>query len=131
VLLQNVRVLAIDQLADRIAAAKLAKAITVEVDTADAQKLVLAATIGQLSLTLRRAGWMHTSETLRVGLQDLPAGRPEAAPPPVEEPTVTIFRGASDRKQYDLSPEGRGQTSGLQAAEAQVERAEKDDVVPR
>jgi pilus assembly protein CpaB len=131
VLLQNVRVLAIDQLADRVAAAKLAKAITVEVETADAQKLVLAASVGQLSLALRRAGWTHNSETLRVGLEDLPAGRAEAVPPPVEEPTVTIFRGASDRKRYDLSPEGRGQASELQAAEAAVERAEKDNAVPR
>jgi pilus assembly protein CpaB len=131
VLLQNVRVLAIDQLADRVAAAKLAKAITVEVDTADAQKLVLAASVGQLSLALRRAGWMHTSETLRVGLEDLPAVRQEPAPLPVEEPTVTIFRGASDRKKYDLSPEARGQTPELQAAEALVERSDKDNAVPR
>ena len=133
VLLQNVRVLAIDQLADRVAAAKLAKAITVEVETADAQKLVLAASIGQLSLALRRAGWMNNSETLRVGLEDLPASKAEVvpAPPPVEEPTVTIFRGASDRKRYDLSPEGRGQTPEVQAAEVSVERPEKDSALPR
>lgn len=131
VLLQNVRVLAIDQLADRVAAAKLAKAITVEVETEEAQKLVLAASVGQLSLALRSAGSTQTGEAPRVGLHNLPAGRSEAVVVPVEDPTVTIFRGASDRKQYDLKAEGRNQASPVQAAEVQVEQAEGESSVPR
>ncbi|NJO22459.1 MAG: Flp pilus assembly protein CpaB, partial [Sphingomonadales bacterium] len=44
-LLQNTRVLAIDQLADRNTQAKPVKAVTLEVDTENAQKLVLAASV--------------------------------------------------------------------------------------
>jgi pilus assembly protein CpaB len=111
-LLQNVRVLAVDQIADRTTQAKPAKAVTLEVDTADAQKLVLAASIGQLSLALRRAGWSQIGEARRIGLEDLPRSRPvpvePAATAPAEPsaergPTVTVFR-ATERKQYDVSP---------------------------
>ena len=57
VLLQNVKVLAVDQLADESAdKPALVKAVTVEVGTADAQKLTLAGTVGTLALTLRSAG---------------------------------------------------------------------------
>ena len=128
VLLQNVRVLAIDQLADRTTSARPAKAITVEVDTNEAQKLVLAASVGQLSLALRRSGWMQTVEPVRVGLEHLPANRQVEAPPaaPVEEPTVTVIRGATDRKQYDLSTDVRRQVPEVVSAEAQVERTPGD-----
>src|SRR5215813_11122291 len=57
VVLQNVRVLAIDQTADeRNDKPSVARAVTLEVDTASAQKLALAASIGTLSLILRKAG---------------------------------------------------------------------------
>ncbi len=70
-LLQDVRVLAIDQFADRDSKAKPAKTVTVEVATEDAQKLVLAASIGQLSLALRRAGVSQVGEAQRIGIEDL------------------------------------------------------------
>ncbi len=54
VLLQGIKVLAIDQLADeRANKAAVVKTITFEVSTLDAQKLTLAQSIGTLSLTLR------------------------------------------------------------------------------
>ncbi len=57
VVLQNVRVLAIDQLADeRLDKPSVVKAVTLEVDTVAAQKLSLAASVGTLSLMLRKAG---------------------------------------------------------------------------
>ena len=57
VVLQNVRVLAIDQLADeRLDKPSVVKAVTLEVDVVGAQKLSLAASIGSLSLMLRKAG---------------------------------------------------------------------------
>ncbi len=57
VVLKNARVLAVDQLADeRADKPSLAKAITLEVDIAGAQKLSLAGQIGTLSLALRKAG---------------------------------------------------------------------------
>jgi pilus assembly protein CpaB len=98
-LLQDIRVLAIDQLADRNTQAKPAKAVTVEVDTADAQKLVLAASIGQLSLALRRAGGSHVGEAQRIGIEDLL----RSAATGVTRPVVTVTR-ATDRKQYQVQP---------------------------
>ena len=57
VVLQNVRVLAVDQVADeRADKPSLAKAVTLEVEAIGAQKLALAATVGTLSLALRKAG---------------------------------------------------------------------------
>ncbi|TIP32925.1 MAG: Flp pilus assembly protein CpaB, partial [Mesorhizobium sp.] len=72
VLLQSVKVLAVDQVAD---ATKdnptVVKAVTVEVSTKDAQKLTLAAGAGQLSLALRQAAGSKGEMNERVTLADL------------------------------------------------------------
>jgi pilus assembly protein CpaB len=111
-LLQNVRVLAIDQIADRSGQAKPAKAVTIEVTTEDAQKVALGASVGQLSLALRQAGSLHTSESRRIGLEDLgklrndvetdkPAAVSSAAP------VVTVTRGTRERSLYEFTKAGR------------------------
>lgn len=57
ILIQNVRVLAIDQEADQKKdQPQVVKVVTVEVSTLDAQKIALAQTTGSLSLILRAAG---------------------------------------------------------------------------
>ncbi len=57
VVLQNTRVLAVDQSADeRSFKAAVAKSVTLEVDTVEAQKVWLASSVGSLSLLLRKAG---------------------------------------------------------------------------
>jgi pilus assembly protein CpaB len=111
-LLQNVRVLAIDQIADRSGQAKPAKAVTIEVTTEDAQKVALGASVGQLSLALRQAGSFHTTESRRIGLEDLSkvshdldAIKP--APASSDSPVVTVTRGARERSQYEITPSGR------------------------
>lgn len=72
VLLQDVRVLAVDQVADeRAANPMIPKAVTLEVEIASAQKLGLAATVGTLSLVLRKAGETSAAKTARVTLRDL------------------------------------------------------------
>jgi len=123
VLIQNVRVLAIDQLAERNLPAKPVKAVTLEVETDDAQKLVLAASVGQLSLALRRAGGMETSESRRIGLEDLPSSRQFEIPASVEDadrgPLVTIIRGAGERMHYNLSAE-TGRAIGVPFADRQA-----------
>jgi len=54
VLLQNVKVLGIDQKTDRQSnQPDVVKAVTIEVTTEEAQKIVLASTVGKLSLALR------------------------------------------------------------------------------
>ncbi len=72
VLLQDVRVLAVDQMADeRAANPAVPKSVTVEVDTLAGQKLGLAASIGTLSLLLRKAGETKSANASRVTIKDL------------------------------------------------------------
>jgi len=72
VLLQGVKVLAIDQVADESKEnATVVKAVTLEVTTKDAQKLTLAAGIGQLSLALREVASAGGEDTGRVTAADL------------------------------------------------------------
>lgn len=108
VLLQNVKVLAVDQRINRSTANKPARAVTLAVDQTQAQKLVLAANVGSLSLTLKNNTATSTEKPRRIGLDDLPnSQRPTApnaaAPAPAvaaPEPTVTIVRGTAKRESY-------------------------------
>jgi len=89
--LQNARVLAIDQVADeRADKPAVAKAVTLEVDMVGAQKLSLASSVGTLSLMLRKAGEAGAGKTRRVTLEDL--NNTEAMP---EGParTIVVWRG--------------------------------------
>jgi len=75
VVLQGIRVLAIDQVADdRTDKPMVVKAVTLEVDTVSAQKLSLAASIGNLSLMLRKAGDVAETNNRRVTLTDIANG---------------------------------------------------------
>lgn len=72
VLLQGVRVLAIDQLADdRSDKPAVVRTMTFEVTTSEAQKLTLAASIGRLSLALRNIGSSGVEDLQRVSVADL------------------------------------------------------------
>ena len=72
VVIQNARVLAIDQLADaRAEKPAVVKAVTLEVNVANAQKLALASAVGTLSLVLRKAGELVEGTPRRVTLADL------------------------------------------------------------
>jgi len=110
-LLQNVRVLAIDQIADRGGQARPAKAVTIEVSTEDAQKVALGASVGQLSLALRQAGSVDTSASRRIGLEDLSKARHDVetpkAPVSSDGPIVTVTRGTHQRTQYEITSVGR------------------------
>lgn len=72
VVIQDVRVLAIDQLADeRSEKPIVVKAVTLEVDETGGQKLALASIVGTLSLMLRKAGDGSEGHTRRVTTTDL------------------------------------------------------------
>ena len=72
VLLQNVRVLAIDQEAKNSdGSPKLARSATFEVAPLDAQKLALAQKAGQLSLVLRKPGEVNNPVVETVNMNDL------------------------------------------------------------
>lgn len=88
VLLQDVRVLAIDQVADdRLEKPSVSRAVTLQVDTTMAQKLVLGATVGRLSLVLRPAGVAEKHKTMPVQVGDLSGEIRSRA-------TINIIRGS-------------------------------------
>ncbi|MBS3648097.1 Flp pilus assembly protein CpaB [Pseudaminobacter sp. 19-2017] len=75
VLLQGVKVLAVDQEADeRKDQPSVVKTVTVEVSTEEAQQLTLASSVGTLSLALRNVGSAGLEETKPVRLADLGGG---------------------------------------------------------
>jgi pilus assembly protein CpaB len=89
VLLQNVKVLAADQSADeRSDKPSVVKTVTVEVSTAQAQKLTLASTVGALSLALRPAGIAEVEATRRISLSDLAHDAATGPVPPAETETA-------------------------------------------
>jgi pilus assembly protein CpaB len=122
VLIEYVKVLAIDQLVnerqDQPAVATVAKAVTLQVSPAQAQKILLAGNIGKLSLVLRQPGEARLAEGRRITDSDLGPGfaRHEATAKPVIENVsvpsllqafksdtvkVTIFHG-TDEKKYEV-----------------------------
>jgi pilus assembly protein CpaB len=106
VVLQNTKVLAIDQMADeRTDKPSIVKAVTLEVDTVAAQKLALASSVGNLSLLLRRAGEANSESTRRVTLTDLTGG---AAPVTAQENRFSTIgvRRAGKREDYSVPTEG-------------------------
>jgi pilus assembly protein CpaB len=109
VLLQNTKVLGIDQQADdKTEKPVVAKAVTLEVTTDDGQKLTLAASVGSLSLALRNYASPDTVQTRGVSLSDLGSARPRNAPAataPEEKHQLQILRGTSGTS-YEVEPDG-------------------------
>lgn len=118
VILQSAKVLAIDQMiAERTDKPTIPKAVTLEVNEEDAQKILLASNIGRLSLILRQADEANSGEVRRVTERDLNGAAPveptpgqsaaaavvpvaaQAAAPSVRQ--VTIWLGMSSQ-QYDV-----------------------------
>jgi pilus assembly protein CpaB len=116
VILQSAKVLAIDQVTgERTEQPVIAKAVTLEVNVEDAQKILLAANIGRLSLILRQPAQASNDLVQRVTEQDLgdaamptkpivtplptPAIVAPPPPPPVARPVaartrrITIWHG--------------------------------------
>jgi pilus assembly protein CpaB len=121
-LLQDVKVIAVDQIAaQQKENPVVAKAVTLEVTPYQAQKISLATNVGHLSLILRKAGDANVVSDRRVTEADLseveaavatPAPAPVAAPaaPPPPAPSlfsdVTIIRNLKSQD-YKVQKEGR------------------------
>jgi pilus assembly protein CpaB len=107
VVIQNARVLAVDQLADDAAdRPTVVKAVTLEVDTISAQKIALSASLGSLSLMLRRAGEQVQDATRRVTASDLSNTEViQHAPEAKRFAKVAVTRGAN-RQEYNVTSEG-------------------------
>jgi pilus assembly protein CpaB len=103
VVLQDARVLAVDQKADdRAAKAAVAKSVTLEVTTVQAQKVWLAASVGNLSLLLRKAGETEKVATRKVTLKDLENG---IVADKGTTTTITVTRRSS-KQDYTVPVEG-------------------------
>jgi pilus assembly protein CpaB len=104
IVLQDTRVLAIDQTADeRAFKAAIAKSVTLEVDTVEAQKVWLASSVGSLSLLLRKAGETAQSKTRKITLKDLGSIEPVGDEKAVTA-TVMVTR-ASAKQEYTVPVE--------------------------
>jgi pilus assembly protein CpaB len=120
VLLQNVKVLGIDQdLNNQSATPSVVNTVTVEVSNEDAQKLHLAMDAGNLSLTLRRVGELEVETQRRITSSNLvsapkrkaqgwrkPSPAAKLTPPePVDKvANITIIRG-EDRDEVSVAME--------------------------
>jgi pilus assembly protein CpaB len=101
VLLQGVKVLATGQIAnDRQDHPTVVATVTVEVSTEQAQKLILAESVGTLSLVLRQAGDANPEAVRRITLTDIGESEPVAAPAPSRAAEVWVYRGDSEPSVY-------------------------------
>jgi pilus assembly protein CpaB len=107
VVLQNARVLATDQSADdRVSKASVAKSVTLEVSTVEAQKVWLASSVGNLSLLLRKAGETAEARTRKITLNDL-SSNDDISNEKVTTTTITVTR-PSAKQDYTVPVEGNG-----------------------
>jgi pilus assembly protein CpaB len=116
ILLQNVKILAIGQLADeRADKPQSAKTATIEVNSIDAQKLTLAQTVGSLSLALRAAGSVEAAAPRRVTLGDL-------------GPAYEIYADAKDETEGDTAVDllAKSVESGFLAVETKIKQMGED-----
>src|SRR5450631_3943712 len=105
VVLQNTRVLAIDQSADdRAFKAAVAKSVTLEVGTVEAQKVWLASSVGNLSLLLRKAGETAETKTRKITLNDLSGNEPVSSGK--DATTTVVVTRASAKQEYTVPVEG-------------------------
>jgi pilus assembly protein CpaB len=126
ILLQRVKVLAIDQLSsERQEQPTIAKAVTLEVAPEQAQKILLATNVGKLSLILRQPEEKSLALSRRITEKDLRTSKISDEPPPVPLPqvaepvrradaaaTVAIVRGLK-REEYKVMRDGYWAGSGF------------------
>jgi pilus assembly protein CpaB len=118
VVLQNTKVLAIDQIADeRAAKAVVPKSVTLEVNTVEAQKIWLASSVGNLSLLLRKAGDTAEMKTRKITLNDLSGN--EVVSSGKDATTTVVVTRATAKQEYTVPVEGsRGDPTTEQGAAA-------------
>lgn len=107
-ILQNVKVLAIDQKADdRLDKPTLARAVTLEVSTLDAQRLNVAQSVGTLSLILRPVAEFIPEAVTRVTSSQLSSALAPSKPPEKisdANAVVNVIRSVT-RREYSVPAE--------------------------
>ena len=108
IVLQNTRVLAVDQSADTSSdKPTVAKAVTLEVSTDQAQRVWLASSVGNLSLLLRMAGETAAVSTKRITLSDL-----DGQAPADDSRRVVVTRGLN-KQEYKVPMDGTEMKKGF------------------
>ena len=108
IVLQNTRVLAVDQSADTSSdKPTVAKAVTLEVSTDQAQRVWLASSVGNLSLLLRKAGETAAVSTKRITLSDL-----DGQAPADDSRRVVVTRGLN-KQEYKVPMDGTEMKKGF------------------
>jgi len=117
VLLQNAKVLAIDQSAyERTDKPAIARAVTLELSVQDAQSVILAQAIGRLSLVLRQTNETGSKPTGRVTAADITNTAPSAVDGRVAdlEKQLADMKRAAEQASARLS-EGDGKLTDIEA----------------
>lgn len=97
IILENVKVLSIDQESDRsVDGPKVAKSVTLETDSQGAQRLALATSIGRLSLLLRSSGDEDAVSAEALSTDDLDGKVSEAA----ADAGLSTFLNGPEKKQF-------------------------------
>ena len=113
VVLQGAKVLAVDQSADeRATKASVPKSVTLEVDTLEAQKLSLAATVGNLSLLLRQGRRYKRREDAQDHAQGSRRARRCRRTERHDSATVVVTR-ASKAQEYSVPVEHQSEAMAL------------------
>ncbi|MDH6234872.1 pilus assembly protein CpaB [Mesorhizobium soli] len=122
VLLQSIKVLAVDQVADESTESPtVVKAVTLEVSTKDAQKLTLAAGAGQLSLALRQVAANQGENTARITLSDLTGETPE---------TVAARQAAQDADRQRNDQQFDGLLKAVEKVDSRLDELSKAKQAP-
>ncbi|QKC92168.1 Flp pilus assembly protein CpaB [Mesorhizobium sp. NZP2234] len=132
VLLQSMKVLAVDQVADASKdSPTVVKSVTLEASTKDAQKLTLAAGAGQLSLALRQAAASKGETTERVTLSDLTGETPAdvaARQAELSKKAAAEAEAAAERKRADDKIAGLAQA--VERVGSQIDQLSKVKPAP-
>jgi pilus assembly protein CpaB len=105
VILQHVKVLAIDQMAgQRQEHPTVAKAVTVEVDPEQALRILLAANVGKLSLILRQPAEVALAPDMKITDRDLFGNDEAQAPTPPANPSLPAVQAQPAVFQQDPPP---------------------------
>jgi len=132
VLLQSMKVLAVDQVADESKdSPTVVKSVTLEASTKDAQKLTLAAGAGQLSLALRQAAASKGETTERVTLSDLTGETPAdvaARQAELDKKAAAEAAAAEERKRAD--DKLAGLTQAVERVDSRLDQLSKVKPAP-
>jgi pilus assembly protein CpaB len=128
VILQHIKVLAIDQMAgQRQEHPTVAKAVTVEVDPDQALRILLAANIGKLSLILRQPAEVAMAPNGKVTDRDLFGTDEAQAPQALASPNPPAAQAQAAAFQPDPPPPPANPSSDPATRKITVVRAVKSD----